>query len=921
MSRYGVVRAIAVLSLVVAVAGCGRNDPQKFIASAEGYVEKANYPAAVIELKNALAGAPDNAKARFLLGKALLATGDANSAATELRKALALAYPTDEVYPQLARAWLLQGAPKGELEAITSATVSDPRARADIANTLALAYLSYGRVKEARAQADMASSLDAASLPIRLTQARLLAAENDRDGAMQKVSALLADSPDNVEALAFKSELETLAGQRAAAARTLEKLVALRPQALQMRYMLATTYIQLREIDKAAKEAEALKKQAPKDARTLHAAALVAFAKEDIPAALEAVQRSLQAAPDYLPARYLSGLIDLRRGAYESAEQSLRTVLGKSPDESGARIALAQTLLRRGSAAKAQELLEPALRRSPDDVAALRLAAEIELAQQRADKASKYIARANELEEDNLRGRVRLAQVRLAKGETEEGIRELESLAVEPDKRDADVALIHAHLKARNYDKALAAADALIKKQPKSAFAYNAKGTVYAAKRDMVNARASYDKALSVEPGYPGALFNLASLDALERKYDDARKRYEQVLVKDPKSDRALLGLVQLEVVANAPAPTLLAAIQRAIAANPQSVAARMALIAFHAKQKDFRAAIDAAQAGLAANPEAPPILEALASLQLVSGEKNQALETYARITKLQPENPLPMMRAAGIHASLKNYEPAIALLRNALAVAPNNAGIWIALAAVYVESGRVEAGLAEARRLQNSATTRTAGYALEGEIDAAQKKIPEAVAAYRSAVSRANVPQAVIRLHSLLVAFGKPDEAAAVVQKWIAEHPKDVAVRAYVGSQSLAKGDAKTAATYLRAALDVEPENLTLLNDLAWALAQSKDPKAVDYAQRAYGMAPNNPAVVNTYGWALVQRGDNAQGLQMLRRAVDLDPSDAGRRLYLARALIQAGDKPAARKELEVVAKADAAPLRSQAEQLLKDL
>jgi putative PEP-CTERM system TPR-repeat lipoprotein len=278
-------------------------------------------------------------------------------------------------------------------------------------------------------------------------------------------------------------------------------------------------------------------------------------------------------------------------------------------------------------------------------------------------------------------------------------------------------------------------------------------------------------------------------------------------------------------------------------------------------------------------------------------------------------------MRLGGLHAGLGNYEAAVASLKSALVVAPANSTIWVALAAVYTEANKADAGFAEARRLQKDLPTRTAGYALEAELFAAQKKWPEAVAAYRATLAREPLPLAVVRLHGLLLTMGKPEEAASLTQKWLKEHPKDVPVRHYLGQQSLAKGDFKEAAAQYRAAVELEPENPALLNDLAWSLAEIKDAKAIEYAERAYRIAPNNAAVANTYGWVLVQRGDMVQGIQLLRRAVDLDPTDAERRLYLARALIKSGDKSAARKELEIVAKTDSMRVRTQAEQLMKDL
>jgi cellulose synthase operon protein C len=923
MSKRRYSRVVVAVALAAAIAGCGRDGPDKFVASAETYLAKSDYQAAIIELKNALAKDPDNAKARFLLGKASLDIGDSAAAVTEFRKALALKYPADDAYPLLARALVQQGAPKNEMLELANAPVQSAHAKAEIATMIGLAHMGYGQPADARAQIEAALALEPTNRRALLAQARLVAADRDFAGALQRIDAVLATAPDDVDVLMLKSELEIATGRRSDAVRTLERILTLRPSVLQARYTLALILVQSNELDRAATQVEELKKQAAGDARTLHAIAFLALARGDATLALESVQKSLQAAPDFLPARHLSGLIDLKRGAYASAEESLRTVVSKSPNDDGARIALAQVLLRRGQPAQAQEALDVTLRRMPDSTAALRLAAEIQLALKQPGKAAEYLARANALDQNNVGGRVRLAEVRLAKGETDQGVRDLEALsAAEPNAREPDMALIATHMRARNYEKALAAADALVKKQPQNSVAHNAKGAVYAAMGDGKNARQSFEKALALDPGSTEAIFNLATLDAMEGKTADAKKRYEQVLAKDPKSERALLGLAQLQIASNAPAADVVAAIERAIAANPASSQSRLALIGYLARQKDWKAALAAAQAAQAAIADPPAaLLEATAGVQLAAGEKNQALETYGRLAKLQPDNPLPLMRAAGIHAALKNYDAAIAALKSSRAAAPDNSTIWVLLAALYFEANKVEEGFAEARRLQKDPPTRTAGYALEAELFAMQKKFPEAVAAYRAALAREQLPFTVTRLHGLLTAMGKPDEAASLTQKWLKDHPKDVAVRTYLGQQSIAKGDYKTAVTYYRAAAEIAPENPAVLNDLAWSLSEIKDAKAVEYAERAYRIAPNSAAIANTYGWVLVQRGDTAKGIPLLRRAVDLEPADANRRLYLARGLIASGDKPAARKELEIVVKADSASARTQAEQLLKDL
>ena len=226
----------------------------------------------------------------------------------------------------------------------------------------------------------------------------------------------------------FKGELLIAKRDRAGAATVLERVIAAQPSAAIARYLLVSTYVQGNELAKADAQIDELKKVAPADPRTQHAIAMVALARDDVPNALEAVRKALQAAPDYLPAMYLSGLIDLKRGSNASAEQSLRKVVSKLPMDNGARIALAQAVLRLGQPAKAREILDPVLRRAPDEIGAMRLAGEVELALRNPDRAASYVQRANAIDE-SIDGRVRLAQIRLAKGDNDEGIRELETLS------------------------------------------------------------------------------------------------------------------------------------------------------------------------------------------------------------------------------------------------------------------------------------------------------------------------------------------------------------------------------------------------------------------------------------------------------------------------------------------------------------
>ncbi len=924
MNIRGLARIVTTLALAVALAACGRNDPASLIASAKSYLAKGDARAAVIELKNALQTAPENPEARFLLAKSLQETGDAVGAETEARKALQLGYAPDEAYPVLARALLQQGEYRKVVAELADRTFTSPQAKAEVMTAIGLARLGLGERKEARAAIDAALAAKPGDPRAMVAQAQVAAADNDLQTAMTQVNAALAAAPNDVTALLLKAELELAQNRRDDAIKTLERALEVKPDLLIARFTLVSVLAAAGQPDRAVAALEPAKKAMPQDPRVRYGEALIAYARGDMPAAREAVQAALSTAPEHVPAIYLSGLVSYALGSYGAAEESLRTVVAKVPGNTNARRMLAATYLRSGRTAQAVEVLEPALQKAPDDPTLLRAAAEIQLAANNPTKAAELYERASALDKGNAASRVRLAQVRLAAGgDAEQALRELENIAgANPSLSAADLALVSTHLRRHEADKALAAADAFVKKQPSNPLAWNVKGVVYSSQRDYAAARASFDQALKLDPGYVAAAYNLAQLDLVQRNPDAARKGYERILAKDPRNEQALLAIASLLGATRAPTAEVKASIERAINANPSSVRARFALINYYAQQRDAKGALAAAQAANSAIPDNLQLLDILGSAQQAAGENNQALETMARAVKLQPENPLPLLRLAGVQATLKDYDASIATLRKAIALQPGLPSSWLALSGVYLVSGRVDAGLAEARRLQKEMPTRAAGYALEGNLLMNQKKAPDAAKAYREALAREPLPLLAVSLYSSLQAAGRQDQATVMAQRWQKENPKDVVLRSLQGQQALVAKDYKTAVTHLRAALEAEPDSIVTLNNLAWALNELGDPKALEYAERAASLAPYAPAVMDTQGWILVAQGKNARGIELLRTASGLSPQDADIRLHFAKALLKSGDKVGAKTELEAVAVlTKPSPARAEAQQMLKEL
>jgi tetratricopeptide (TPR) repeat protein len=131
------------------------------------------------------------------------------------------------------------------------------------------------------------------------------------------------------------------------------------------------------------------------------------------------------------------------------------------------------------------------------------------------------------------------------------------------------------------------------------------------------------------------------------------------------------------------------------------------------------------------------------------------------------------------------------------------------------------------------------------------------------------------------LDALGRTDDAVKRLQDIVAANPKDVDALSALGSlQRSAKNFAEAAQTYDKAiALLDKPDrgNWTLFYFRAICFERTKQwPKAEADFKKALELSPDQPLVLNYLGYSWVDQGLNLEeAFKMLRRAVDLRPTD----------------------------------------------
>jgi putative PEP-CTERM system TPR-repeat lipoprotein len=896
---------IAAASLVLVatlLVGCGEK-PGTHVESAKKSLAKNDRSAAIIELKNALQIDPDLAEARLLLGKSLLDAGDLPAAEKELGKARELKIPDDQVVPPLARAIMGQNAFAKVIEQFGKVELGAPEARADLASTLGLAQMFAGNVDAARrlfadAQKDVPGYPAAM-----LGEARLKASAGTLPEATALVEAVLAKSPELADGWQLKGDIASMQSQPDNAVAAYRKVLELRADNLAVRSRLASILIQQGKSQEASAEIDAMKRIAPKHPQTLYLQALLALQEKNYTAAREAIQLQLRAAPDNVPGLVLEGVIAFRSGAFAQAESSLSRALRQAPKQRAARIVLVNTYIRNRQPAKALEALKPLLEEGEQDSDVLALAGEVYMQNGNTKEAEKVFTKASALDPKNMNKRAALALTHMSSGDVDRGFRELEVAAAADTGTRADLALIAANVEQRKYDAALKAIADLEKKQPDKPLPHNLRGTVYSAKGDTAAARRSFERALALDPADFGAAASLARLDLADKKPDVARARFEAVLAKDPTSTRSLLALAELRTQTGGTTDEVADLITRAIHAEPTSTLPRLVLINFYLRSKEPKKAVSAAQDALAAIPDRPELLDAGGRAQMAAGDTNQAIAAFTRLSQLRPDTPEPLMRIASAQMAGKDPDAAVQTLKKALALKPDLVDIQMALIRANLAAGHDKEAMVIARDVQKRRPKESVGYVFEGDIHAARRAWPEAAAAYRNGLNYAGSTDLATRLDAALRTGGSAAEADKFIAGWLRDHPKDRELHLYLAEMAIRKKDFPGAVSHYRTLLETRADDAMVLNNLAYASAQVKDPKALEYAEKAVKLAPNNPAVLDTYGMLLIDKGDTKRGVEYVRRASELAPAADGIRLNLARALIKDGQKAAAKKELDTLA------------------
>jgi len=865
------------------LTGCSAPSPEDHFASAQAYMADGHEDAAIIELRNALKNKSSFVEARAQLADLLFASGDFRAADADYGRALeALAIANTRGVPldaalrrRLTHAqWLSKIRSQQAAEVISTLSRGSGSRRKSSANSKLqpdeLALLGHARLAlddTELARQEFASAIAGDDQLSLAHYGRALVAWRSGDLPLAETSfrrAVELDTRDP-QLLLDKADFELSQGEYAAARNSFALVEALPGNDLAAN--LGLVRVQIIEEDYAAASAalDSLLSVNPRLMPAVYLRGLVAYKQGELDEAQLYMRTVLSDKADYPQALYLLGAVQFQKKNFSQAESNLATyVSDKSADASGRKL-LAAVRMQTGSYEGVISALSP-LAASSSDAQTLAMLGTAHARMGQLNEASEYLDRAVTLAPDVRELRNQLAVTLLAAGNSAQAIGQLESaIELDSELQLSDYLMVLAQLRNGDVTEALSTAQALRARAPEDPMGENLIGAVRFAQGDVLAARASFESALEKDASFQPAVLNLVRLELAEGNRDKAFAVLQDLLAIDANNERALLKLAELELASSALGETGQGVDSDARA---ESVA--------RAKEHLRQAAV--------AHPESLAPVLALARLGLFESDTAVALAESAKAMQLTPDN-----------ASV------IALRIDSLLLAGDSREANLALDVLSKKLRgpgaknyrQLEGDVGEARSkltlMDESARSSSLYRLLKADVESAEGDIDSARSGYEALLAEGS-RQALFRLVALHDRSGTPQQADELLASWISTHPKDTDAEVVLGTHLLGRGEFSQARLRFESSLAAAPNNVVVLNNLAWLYQQTGDVRAPQTAERAWSLAPENADVADTYGWILVNSGKLKLGSEVLLKAYGLAPKNLSIAYHTASALSETG-------------------------------
>ncbi len=659
-------------------------------------------------------------------------------------------------------------------------------------------YLKLGQAREAFQQFGQLEQLEPDNLEAKRKLATFFFLGKRFEDAAERVDAVLAENPDDIEMLYLKSGLLQQAGDVAAAAEVFEKIVTLDPA--QTRAYMALAQIHSRNDDSTEAEAH--------------------------------LRRAIQVDPAAIQPKLALFSYFISQKEFDRAETHLRQLLEENPDDVDLRILEGNYFFSRQREDRAEEAYLSAIRSAPEDVRPYLVAAGFYDNVGQTDDARAMYEKALEIQPEESRTLLPAARFFFNHGDVDraEGLAD-RLLGKNAQNFDARMLKGEILVLKRNFEAALALFGSLLKDEPEAERAHYFMGVAHLGDGAASRARASLERAVNLDPGYDKAKLLLAEIALRQRDFGEARRLSEEVLERMPGSYQARLvhGNSLLFGGENEKAREQF---EHLVRMDPDNPVGHYRLGFSHRLDGNFDEALSHFDRALEINPRLMDVFTNVVLIHSAREEHDAALRKAENQLAVVSESPASQAMVynliGGLHMAKGDNPAAEKAFQTALEKNPESLRPYYALARIYLSENRAEEAIAQYQAIIEKNPEQAGPHMLLGTLFDMRKDFEKSEAHYRKALEvRPDFAPAANNLAYLLVEReGGLDEALNLARRARELMPDDPSVMDTLGWVYYHRGLYASAISEFSDSLKKIPDNPVVHYHLGLAHHKYEQPK-----------------------------------------------------------------------------------------------
>lgn len=450
----------------------------------------------------------------------------------------------------------------------------------------------------------------------------------------------------------------------------------------------------------------------------------------------------------------------------------------------------------------------------------------------------------------------------------------------------------------------------LLKANPNEPEYYNLQGLLEILVKNTQAAQESYKKALEINPKNLMAHFSLAKLNLDSGDLDKASDYANKAINIDNKNIPTYLVLADIAYKQKKYTDVetiLITALDKVKGDIKAEIEVINNLAKFYAAQKQPEKMLSISEDLNKRYSQNSQAMAVLVGAQLVNNKKDLAILTLRQLINQEKQDSDHRLSLAKLLSEQPNTEKeVIKLLDEATEIAPKKTEAIVFKTAYLVKLKRFQEAMEIANKAETLFPNLILGKLLKGDVYLAENKLDKALENYQLTYKAQPNDKVLFIIVDLLIAQKKIPEAISFLEKALEKYPKNGNIRFKFATVYQQLNDIAKAEYHYQTLLADQPENVRALNNLAWLYLQQNNSKALELAKKAYSKAPDSAEIADTYGYTLFKQGQHAEGLTILEKAANLEPSANDIQLHLAEAYAANLNKTKAVEILENIIKSE---------------